>query len=421
FEAATLKFPANFDVDDGVPQYKKQIIGFAKFRTRFEAMQARDRISGRKVDAERGCILKAEIAKKNLHTKRGIPNEFNPTLLANPIATQANQLPPAGTTAAAAFGGNTVGGFPSSNGVVGNLNAGPIRRVLNLNTKEGPSGYGDLYGRVNSVPFSPNSAGSTDTPTASAPPISLEYFSSPPTETETMMAAPNRRQSPTSEATLAEFGQSRQSSDLENRPNMSILGRSFLDSPRYDPFPDLLDGGVSLTKVVSPPRSMSTPFANSEQRGFSSALFSSETLLSDRFPSLSINTKIVSFGLNSSSGLASAPQNGLSSFNVAEPVIMGANSGGSPTNYGPGYRSLADQNPPCNTLYVGNLPPNTNENELRDLFSRSLGYKRMSYRSRPNGPVCFVEFDDVQFAQLALNDLHGTPLSNSIKGGIRLR
>ncbi|CEH18858.1 FOG: RRM domain [Ceraceosorus bombacis] len=48
----------------------KQIIGFAKFRTRAEALEARDALNGRKIDAERGCVLKTEMAKKNLHTKQ---------------------------------------------------------------------------------------------------------------------------------------------------------------------------------------------------------------------------------------------------------------------------------------------------------------------------------------------------------------
>ena len=50
---------------------RKQIIGFAKFRTRQEAVDARDVLQGRRVDLEKGSVLKAEMAKKNLHTKRG--------------------------------------------------------------------------------------------------------------------------------------------------------------------------------------------------------------------------------------------------------------------------------------------------------------------------------------------------------------
>lgn len=51
---------------------RKQIIGFAKFRTRAEALAARDLLQGRRVDIEKGSVLKAEMAKKNLHMKRGV-------------------------------------------------------------------------------------------------------------------------------------------------------------------------------------------------------------------------------------------------------------------------------------------------------------------------------------------------------------
>ncbi|GAO51546.1 hypothetical protein SAICODRAFT_23681 [Saitoella complicata NRRL Y-17804] len=80
----------------------------------------------------------------------------------------------------------------------------------------------------------------------------------------------------------------------------------------------------------------------------------------------------------------------------------------------------ADQNPPCNTLYVGNLPPNTSEDELKALFSRQRGYKRLCFRTKAQGPMCFVEFEDVRWATKALMELYGNPLSNSVKGGIRL-
>lgn len=80
----------------------------------------------------------------------------------------------------------------------------------------------------------------------------------------------------------------------------------------------------------------------------------------------------------------------------------------------------ADQNPPCNTLYVGNLPPDTLEEELKDLFSTRPGYKRLCFRTKANGPMCFVEFEDVGYASRALEELYGYGLSNSVKGGIRL-
>lgn len=80
----------------------------------------------------------------------------------------------------------------------------------------------------------------------------------------------------------------------------------------------------------------------------------------------------------------------------------------------------ADQNPPCNTLYVGNLPVDTSEDELKAVFSKQRGYKRLCFRTKHNGPMCFVEFEDVSFATKALKDLYGHMLHNSVKGGIRL-
>ncbi|CCU79863.1 unnamed protein product [Blumeria hordei] len=80
----------------------------------------------------------------------------------------------------------------------------------------------------------------------------------------------------------------------------------------------------------------------------------------------------------------------------------------------------ADQNPPCNTLYVGNLPIDTSEDELKAMFSKQRGYKRLCFRAKQNGPMCFVEFEDISFATKALHELYGYPLHNSVKGGIRL-
>ena len=51
---------------------RKQIIGFAKFATRADAIVARDMLQSKRVDVEKGAVLKAEMAKKNLHTKRGV-------------------------------------------------------------------------------------------------------------------------------------------------------------------------------------------------------------------------------------------------------------------------------------------------------------------------------------------------------------
>jgi hypothetical protein len=133
--------------------------------------------------------------------------------------------------------------------------------------------------------------------------------------------------------------------------------------------------------------------------------------------------------------LASTTQsanNGLSPNPMSSPLLNLAgppsNNTFSPHQQHPHYQQRAayppvnpaDQNPPCNTLYVGNLPMDTSEDELKALFSKQRGYKRLCFRTKANGPMCFVEFEDTSFATRALKELYGQPLHNSVKGGIRL-
>lgn len=146
-----------------------------------------------------------------------------------------------------------------------------------------------------------------------------------------------------------------------------------------------------------------------------------------RMAGLSLNT-------NGAAGPASlnsfATPTALTSMSHANPMSPTLTNGGPPVNYQLGSQHYqrhnfppvnpADQNPPCNTLYVGNLPIDTSEDELKAMFSKQRGYKRLCFRTKQNGPMCFVEFEDVSFATKALHELYGHPLHNSIKGGIRL-
>ena len=111
-----------------------------------------------------------------------------------------------------------------------------------------------------------------------------------------------------------------------------------------------------------------TPLFGSTQlsRGFSSVLYNSDTLLSKSLGSMNLTD----FPAAAESFTSSRS----SSFSYSPPVHPGA-----------------DQNPPCNTLYVGNLPNDSCEEELRHLFQCCPGYKRLSFKTRSNGPMCFVE------------------------------
>lgn len=145
-----------------------------------------------------------------------------------------------------------------------------------------------------------------------------------------------------------------------------------------------------------------------------------------RFASLSLSTANANGnGIGSPTGSGVTSPRGPPIQSPTSPTQMGraGPNGFSHNNYPrPQYPPVnpADQNPPCNTLYVGNLPIDTSEDELKAVFSKQRGYKRLCFRTKQNGPMCFVEFEDVSFATKALNELYGHPLHNSVKGGIRL-
>ncbi|KAG0284011.1 hypothetical protein BGZ96_011629 [Linnemannia gamsii] len=415
FEAATLKIPnkepqeddaLTLDVNGVNP--RKQIIGFAKFRSHQEALQAIQVLSGRRVDAEKGSLLKAEMAKKNLHTRRGLSNELTVAPGPNPAAA----MPPTPT------------------GITGNLNGansnnGKLPHPLqHRNSLAGSAAYDAFH----SVPPSPALPSDLLSPHDYS--SSYDFYAD--------VYAPNN----TALSFAESFGgrhqpniqQQQQQSDLSS----SFLGRQNTFEMRVDPLSmgslSNTPGGLAGSIAGSFPNSISNSFSNNRlvgfsaaqrfnkgfldmdaeapvatsgflsksipahtERGFNGTLFHNDEMNNGRFQGLPINTA-------AAAALASPA---MASPGLASPAFR------APVNPG-------DQNPPCNTLYVGNLPMNTSEDELRTLFSRCVGYRRLCFRTKSNGPMCFVEFENVECATQALNDLYGNPLSNSIKGGIRL-
>lgn len=80
----------------GTTAPRKQIIGFARFITRQHALAAADILSGRKVDQEKSMVLKAEMAKKNLHFKKSA----TPSVVGAPDGTNSTATPTTATLAA---------------------------------------------------------------------------------------------------------------------------------------------------------------------------------------------------------------------------------------------------------------------------------------------------------------------------------
>ncbi|KAI4243796.1 MAG: hypothetical protein LQ352_006966 [Teloschistes flavicans] len=197
-----------------------------------------------------------------------------------------------------------------------------------------------------------------------------------------------------------------------------ISGKAIIDEAGIDDEPgDLLKDTVAYGQHDFP-----GPLGRLPRRATSSQIPTS------RFSGLSLSTTKTTSppmqGLVSprSNGPLQSPTAAMSPTSLGH---MGVNGGYQVTNqhyqrhnYPP--VNPADQNPPCNTLYVGNLPIDTSEDELKAMFSKQRGYKRLCFRTKQNGPMCFVEFEDISFATKALNELYGHLLHNSVKGGIRL-
>lgn len=143
--------------------------------------------------------------------------------------------------------------------------------------------------------------------------------------------------------------------------------------------------------------------------------------ISSRDSSLSLSELAVSV-----SASASASASASSTFAAVKPSSLPSTStasmgmGGALFGMG-GTTLISPENPPCNTLYVGNLPPTASEMELRTIFGNCPGFRRLNFKPKIGGsPMCFVEFEDVRAATVAMESLYGTMLSNSTKGGIRL-
>lgn len=78
-------------------------------------------------------------------------------------------------------------------------------------------------------------------------------------------------------------------------------------------------------------------------------------------------------------------------------------------------------NPPCNTLFIGNLGENINEEELRGLFSVQPGFKQMKVLRQERHTVCFIEFEDVNSATNVHHNLQGAVIPSSGSVGMRIQ
>ncbi|KAI7850032.1 hypothetical protein BDC45DRAFT_573349 [Circinella umbellata] len=553
FEAATLKIPSIKDQEEDITSPttttsappssttttnttcssfsnnnngRKQIIGFAKFRTRFEALEAKDILSGRRVDAEKGSVLKAEMAKKNLHTKRGLSSD-QPISQQQPQQQQQQHPPPPPPPSVPMSTSSypiisqhqqqqqqqhqqqqqqqqqhqhqqqqqqqqqqpslssskrfSLGPLQAPSAAYEAFHSVPPALPSDLvppNELSYPDYYPDLFS-PGGTPIAPSFHESVFASRAPPPPPQQSFldtrsasmgdifnvkpsmsssrlpsgfnpghrFSSKsnildmdhpksPTERSNVFGAPmflppppppplqqqqHHQQSTSSTSTPVPTSSNSQQqqalhSSTINTTTITTTTNSFLPqhptaiTPHQQqqfssPPPPTATGGLNSVLEEVYPLQLPDPENNSND-------------LSSRLGGLSISTSSALPTNNNHSNHGSgftSPTGITSPTSILSPTTNFRHFGVLGINTNP-----ADQNPPCNTLYVGNLPPNANEEELKTMFFSCVGYQRLSFRNKSNGPMCFVEFEDISCASKAMQDLYGSPLSNSVKGGIRL-
>lgn len=516
--------PSHFHGPGGQPP-RKQIIGFAKFRTRQEALEARDMLQGRRVDIEKGAVLKAEMAKKNLHTKRGV-GIGSSTSSGGSVSLGSNLNALAGLNggvgALSALGGlgvtpDALAGLAAGINLNSNLNMNTLaslggndslaarERELNalsamgynnlssgwregrlgdsseeererdrerdrerrrealvgLNLGIGIGGRGareraladeeererfkrkdfkvvqgegvrmlsgnpavydafhptsSLSRNAQSGVLSPPGVPSADGASPGPNSVLGNGFvgiiaqtsgrdDSGPRETIGPWDQPSPRERDSAYTTLTSFYGTRKPSVVPRPP--SPHGTS---PPKHSvPFSPLNDEDGMLPPHRSGILRSTQTFAStvdepvvSRPPAPPSSTASSTGGLDDSGPlPLSVSTSgQVSTG-NTSPQLPS-PASHASSATSSSGHAASSSSSGVPNPIGSvGPRNaLVDQNPPINTLYVGNLPTspvgagypaNYLEDSLRELFSRRPGYRKLCFRQKSNGPMCFVE------------------------------
>ncbi|KAI5477038.1 RNA binding protein [Pseudohyphozyma bogoriensis] len=435
---------------------RKQIIGFAKFKTRAQAFEARDVLSGKKVDAEKGCVLKAEMAKKNLHTKRGLSNElvvggppFPLTTLDSAtlgrLATASNLNP----AVLAELARQSAVHQQSQNVAASTSNPDPFAREREWDrdrerdreATRNQMQQSAAFDAFHSVPaFLPpsnrereHSAGGSiasgysrqlssrdfyDDPSTSPTLSSAAYYSLPRQDSHRGYSRERGPSSSPPDYPLDGGAHSPTSSGSLQGPSSPGLRNAMLQSA-YSTNSMLQQLDEAPEQHQQPPPH---PRSTQPQRQFSNSIYP-EGFHGER----ANNNAVYSPNLHHQFSPPPPPSQMSNRMGPTSPPMGHSMSGGGI----PRTQNPADMNAPKNTLYVGGLPavlPSLTgpfsaahlEDSLRNVFSRCQGFRRLSFRSKSNGPIVFCEFDDTWSATQAMHDLYGSTLGGLVKGGIRL-
>ncbi|GAQ77624.1 RNA binding protein [Klebsormidium nitens] len=93
------------------------------------------------------------------------------------------------------------------------------------------------------------------------------------------------------------------------------------------------------------------------------------------------------------------------------------------SNFAPLNVERSPINPPCSTLFVTNLVDGTKEDELKSMFIRVPGFRklRLVQGNGKRGPTAFVEFADTEASSQAMHQLQGIPLRFAESGGLTVQ
>ncbi|EIM19789.1 hypothetical protein E3Q22_02188 [Wallemia mellicola] len=370
---------------------RKQTIGFAKFRTKQAALDAKDVLSGRKIDGERGSVLKAEMAKKNLHTRsKNAENTMQSSQSQEGIRVNqptSNSLNSQNSNSSLLGSSNSAWDGPRSSAVFEafhNATSSPTTASICSPNQE------TLFRPFDTDPTPPSSA---------FDPFQSSKFTLSPSHSQ------SRTQERSNSSTLSPLNNfDGYSPTLYNNNQVRPLSpRSSLDPNSNSAFVSQSLGRRLSALALGHNLAGSQEISNNPSSSHIGLALNDVQVTKSSPPSQSTNIQSLHSQLQQQSS---------HHVNSLAPL--------KPTN-------PADQNPPCSTLYVGNLttPPPSQpvsllEDALRALFSKQGGFKRLSFRQKANGPMCFVEFEDVQLATKTLHDLYGNTLNGLIRGGIRL-
>ncbi|XP_023513427.1 U2 small nuclear ribonucleoprotein B'' 2 [Cucurbita pepo subsp. pepo] len=75
---------------------------------------------------------------------------------------------------------------------------------------------------------------------------------------------------------------------------------------------------------------------------------------------------------------------------------------------------------PCSTLFIANLGPNCNEDELKEVLSKYPGFNVLKLRAKSGMPVAFADFEEIEQASKVMEELQGSMLPSSDRGGMHI-